>query len=142
MLFFLKRKPDPIVAKMVTKIPRSLGQGWQELTLRQDAHGNYSKEFAPSAAPADNTPIMVMGGGMLADDHMSWLLEGARKTQDYWSRKQRKPSEKEIHAAVNRLWMDFCEQKLKHFKGQSQFGPGGHTQRQVPGRTRWNGAEK
>jgi hypothetical protein len=36
----------------------------------------------------------------------------------------------ERYKLVNAAWQDYVEQKLRHLRGQSTFGPGGSTQRQ------------
>lgn len=136
---FLNRKPKPI-AKIVMPGRRAYGEGWREVTLAVDERNDeiVVHENKAVEAPAQNKPIYVPAMGNLEMEHVNFLLEGARKSQEYGAKHPTEMSDAQYNKWINEQWIAFVENKLKYFKGQSVFGPGGHTQRQKPGRTHWN----
>ncbi len=131
MLFFTKKKPDKAIAKLLNHVPRAYGDEWQEVTYRLNpATGVVEKDYQPAEAPAEQKPILVIGNTGLSDSEMDFILAGARKTQEYWSRdKKRKPSDKEIWWMVNTLFQEYNNQLVAAGRRISQFGPKGKTQR-------------
>lgn len=142
MLFHIKKpKPKPVM-KMVVNGRRSYGEDWQEVTIGVDNDEIKVLENRPAEAPPNNTPIMVPGMGNMSMEAVDFLLEGARKAQEYGGKHPRQMPLHEYEKWLNDRWMQFVEEKLKWFKGQSVYGPAGFTQREVPERTNWTGADK
>lgn len=130
MIFkFGKTKPLPPVMKMLVPGRRALGETWQEVTIRPTAEGGYTTEKQPSKAPATGQPVLIPAMANLSDEECNFILEGARKNAEYESRQKKKVTEADISRMVNQMWRDYMEQKLAMFKGTSQFGPKGKTQR-------------
>lgn len=124
--------------KMITPGRRSLGEDWQEVTIGVEDDQIKVTESKPAQAPPGGRPIYVPSMGNLEMDVVDHLLEGARKAQEYSKKHPRQMSLEEYETWLNQQWLDFCEQKLKWFKGQTTIGPGGFYQRETPGRTNWN----
>ena len=142
MIFNIKKpKPKPVM-KMITPGRRAYGEAWQEVTVAVDDDKVKVIENRPAEAPPGGKPIYVPGMGNLNMDAIDFLIEGARKSQEYGKKHPRSMSEAEFSKWLNDRWMQFAEEKLKWFKGQSIYGPGGFTQREVPERTHWSGADK
>lgn len=144
MIFkFRKNKPRPIV-KMVHPGRRSLGESWQEITIGVDEADDTIKvlESVPVKAPPGNRPIYVPAMGNLEMAAVDHLIEGARKQQEYGGKHPRQMSLAEYEVWLNKQWMDFVEQKLKWFKGQTTIGPGGFYQREKPGRSNWQNGSR
>ena len=140
MLFHFKRgKPKPI-ATMVMPGRRALGEGWQRVTL-YERNDEILMDKQPVDAPAGNRPIYVPAMGNLEVEAVDFLLGAARKRQEDGLRHPSVMQTREYRNWLQGQWMDFIEAKLKAFKGVSKFGPGGHTQRQSPGRTHWTGVQ-
>lgn len=140
MLWRFKRsKPKPI-AKMLMPGRRAYGEQWQEVTLAVDEAKDEIVVYETKAveAPAENRPIYVPSMGNLAMEEVDFLMEGARKSQEYGSRHPSEMSEREYRKWINEQWIAFVENKLRWFKGQTVSGPYGWTQRETPGRTHWN----
>jgi hypothetical protein len=139
MLFFVKKpKPKPIM-KMITQGRRSLGESWQEVTVAVEDDQIKVIENRPTQAPPDGKPIYVPAMGSLEMPAVDFLLEGARKSQEYGKKHPRQMSLAEFEVWLNAQWQDFAEQKLKWVKGQTTIGPAGINQRETPGRTEWQG---
>ena len=134
---FKKSRPKPVM-KMITPGRRSLGEDWQEVTIGVEDDQIKVTESKPAQAPPGGRPIYVPSMGNLEMDVVDHLLEGARKAQEYSKKHPRQMSLEEYETWLNQQWLDFCEQKLKWFKGQTTIGPGGFYQRETPGRTNWN----
>ena len=139
MRFIIKRpKPKPIL-KMVMPGRRALGEKWQEITVAVQDDEIKVVERVATAAPADNQPIFVPAMGNLSMEAVDFLLDGARHNAETKGRHPRDMSKQEYAAWLQKMWLDWIEQKLRFFNGQSTFGPGGHTQREKVGRTHWTG---
>lgn len=139
MIFHIKQpKPKPIM-KMVTQGRRAYGEDWQEVTVGVQDDQIKVIENRPTEAPPDGRPIYVPGMGNLSSEAVDFLLEGARKSQEYGGKHPSQMSMREYGQWIQETWLQFVEQKLKWFKGQSVYGPGGFTQREVPERTHWKG---
>lgn len=122
---------NPIVT-MITPGRRALGEDWSRVDVSWDGERYITKrEDAPR--PADGNPIFVPGLGNLSVEMMNFVIAEQQKEAEYRQRAreqgvtQKRESETET---LNRLWHDYIEAKVKALKGQSQFGPGGHTQRE------------
>jgi hypothetical protein len=114
---------------MVVPGRRALGEDWRKVTIgvKDDKVGVTKNE--PAEAPADGNPIFVPGLGNISTEMADFILESKRHDAEDRAKKPKR-SQAEVNDEVNRLWHDFVEQKLRHFKGQSTFGPGVHTQRE------------
>lgn len=142
MIFHIKKpKPKPIM-KMVTPGRRAYGEAWQEVTIAVDDDEIKVVENKPADAPPANRPIYVPAMGNLEMAAVEHLLEGAKKTQEYGKKHPTQMSQEEFSKWLNAQWLDFVENKLKWFKGQTTIGPGGIFQRETPGRTEWTGVPK
>lgn len=143
MRFKIKEdKPKPL-AKMVIPGRRALGEQWQEVTIAVKDDKIQVVENVPTAAPPNNTAIFTFGMTQVSNEQMDFILKGARKAQEYEAKspKRRPPTDYEIEQMVNKMWHEYCEQKLKWFKGQTTIGAGGFYQRSVPERTNWSGVK-
>ncbi len=133
MRFFLKKPaPKPIV-KMVVHGQRSLGEDFVEVTVGvtdNDEIGVIDK--TPVEAPPNRRPIFVPAMGNLAMEQVDFLLEGARKSQAYNNVNPHDMPLPEYRKWLAGMWLDYVEQKLKAFKGQTTIGPGGFNQREAP----------
>lgn len=135
MIFHIKKpKPKPIV-KMITPGRRAYGESWQEVTVAVDEQNDRIAvvENRPTQAPSDGRPIYVPALGEMEMAAVDFLLEGARKQQEYGKKHPRQMSLAEFNTWLNQQWQDYVEQKLKWFKGQTTLGPGGFFQREKPG---------
>ena len=139
----IKEPESKPIAKMIIPGRRALGEQWQEVTIGVKDDVIQVTENKPAEAPPNATPIFTFGMTQLSPDAMNFILEGAIQQQEYARRKPKKPkvTDAEIEEMVNRMWIDFCEQKLKWFKGQTTLGAGGFFQRETPGRTNWTGVK-
>lgn len=134
MLFSFKAKKPKPIATMVMPGRRALGEGWVRVTAyEQNDTIRYTSE--PVEAPAENRPIYIPTMGTQSMEAVDFLLEGARKSQEYGGRHPSEMSERDYKKWANETWIAFVEAKLKAFKGVSTFGPGGQTQRQSPAGT-------
>ncbi len=137
MIFHIKKgKPKPIM-KMVERGRRSLGEDWREITIGVEDDQIKIIENKPAEAPPNNAPIMVPAMGNLSMEAVDFLIEGARKSQEYGGKAPQQMSLAEYTKWINETWQAFAEQKLKWFRGQTTLGPGGFFQRETPGRTHW-----
>lgn len=136
MLFSFKTKKPKPIATMVMPGRRAYGEGWMRVTAYADEKTDTIKmTTVPVEAPAENRPIYIPTMGGLSMDAVDFLLEGARKSQEYGGRHPSDMSPRDYKKFVNEQWMAFVEAKLKAFKGVSTFGPGGQIQRQSPAGT-------
>lgn len=133
-----KPKPKPIM-KMVTQGRRYLGESWQEITVAVDDDRVKVVETRPTEAPPDGRPIYVPGMGEMSLEAVDFLLEGARKSQEYSGKHPRQMPLADFERWLNGQWQDYMAQKLAWFKGQTTLGAGGFYQRETPGRRNWNG---
>lgn len=142
MIFkFKKPKPKPIM-RMITPGRRSLGEQWQDVTIAVENDEIKVTESHAVEAPPDNRPIYVPAMGNLEAEAVSFLLDGAMKAQAYGKKHPRQMSLAEYEKWINEQWLNFVEQKLKWFKGQTTLGPGGFFQRETPGRRNWQPGSK
>ncbi len=122
--------PEPQKPVMTMLVPgrRALSEPWQKINVRPDPEsGGYALDKEPTEAPADGNPIFVPGLGNLSVEMADFILESKRhEAMDRATRPRQGQSADEL----NRLWHDYVEQKLRWFKGQSTFGPGGSIQRE------------
>jgi hypothetical protein len=140
MLFRFKNKKKQAVMKMIIPGRRALGEQWREVTIRpkEGSRGGFTVENQETAAPPQGRPVVIPAMANLSDEEVNFILGGALKAQDYYKRQNRKPSQAELIKEINQMWADYCEQKLKWFKGQTTLGPGGFYQREKPGITDWS----
>src|SRR3990167_10366981 len=122
-------KPNPLMT-MVVPGRRAMGEQWSKVNIYPDPDtGTYVVEREDSAAPADQCPIFVPGMGNISLEMADFILERSRDEAGTRA-KQPKRSEREIKAELNAAWHDFCEQKLRWYRGQSTLGPSGMGQRE------------
>ena len=133
MQFLIKSKKPKPIATMVMQGRRALGEGWKEVTFYEQGDKIIQTE-KPVDAPAGERPIYVPSMGNLEVEAVDFLIGAARKRQEDGLRHPSLMKSREYRNWLQQQWMDFVEAKLKAFKGVSQFGPGGHTQRQSPGK--------
>jgi hypothetical protein len=126
-------KANPVVS-MITPGRRALGEDWSRVDISWNAdERRYVADREDAPAPADGKPIFIPALGNVSVEIMDFLIAEQQKEAEYRARakaqgiKQVRESEYE---RINRLWQEWMEIKLKAFKGQSIFGPGGHTQRE------------
>lgn len=131
--WFKRREPKPIV-KMVTPGRRAYGEDWQEVTIAVDEAKDEIAvtDSRPTEAPPRGTPIYVNAFAEHEVPMVDFLLEGARKQQEYGLKNPRDMSDEEYAKWIQQVWLDYCEQKLMWFKGQTTLGPGGFYQRESP----------
>ncbi len=119
---------DPVMT-MITQGRRALGEDWRKIVIRPTPEGDYDIENEATEAPADKNPILVPGMGNVSVEMADFILESSRDRAIERAVRPRQ-SQKEINAEVNKLWHDYVEQRLRHFKGQTTIGPGGMQQRE------------
>ena len=122
---YLKPRGSEAVVTMVVPGARSLGETWVKVTVGHDGN-NIVVDRESADAPADNRPVMAMSGA--DSEYTNYILTAAAEKSKGRLIHNLSPEEK--FAAVNEAWQAFVEQKLRWFKGQSTFGPGGAAQRQ------------
>lgn len=124
---------NPIVS-MVTPGRRAIGEDWSRVDIAWDADAReYTVHREDAPRPADGLPIFVPALGNISMEIMDYLIEEQQKEAEYRARAkaQHLPQQKkEQSERINELWHAWIETKIKAFKGQSIFGPGGHTQRE------------
>lgn len=124
---------NPIVT-MVTPGRRALGETWSKVSFVWDSDARayvVKREDAP--APADNRPIFVPSLGNLSMEAVDFIIQSQMKESEYRERQKaptREQERKENWERVNRMWQDYCEQKLLHLRGQTTIGAGGFNQRE------------
>ena len=97
------------------------------MTHAHDKRTELIETEAPAGA-GGNTPIVGPGLGNISVEMADFRLERSR--HDAAERAKRpKPAEAEVWKEVNEAWQDFVAEKIKRFRAQSQFGPGGNFQR-------------
>lgn len=143
MRFYIKKpKPRPIM-KMVQRTPRSVDGGtWQEVTVAVDEGKIKVVERRPTDAPPAGRPIYVPAMGAMSLEAVDFLVEGARKAQEYGKKRHpRQMPMREYQVWLQQMWLDYVEQKLKFLQGKTQIGPGGLFQREKPGIQDWSGVK-
>lgn len=122
--------PNPIV-EMINPGRRALGETWSKVTVHWDPDERaYIVRREDTEAPADGKPIFVPALGNLSAEMLDDMVEMQRKEAEYRARKPQGMSREERFRLVNEQWHAFVEQKLRWFRGQSQIGPGGMSQRE------------
>lgn len=124
----VKKTPSKPVMSMIIPGRRAFGEKWSKVTVGVDADG-YTVEREDTEAPARKTPIFVPALGNISIEMTDYILEKTRHDQKYRVGKPR-PSQQEISERLNKMWLDWIEQKLRHFQGKTVSGPGGWTQRE------------
>lgn len=129
-------KDGPEAPPIITAIlpgRRALGETWSKVSVRWEPDERaYVLTREDAEAPADNSPIFVPALGNLSMEAVDFIVQQQQEESKHRARNNaltREQREKEQWDRLNRLWQDFAEQKLKHFRNQSQIGPGGMTQR-------------
>ena len=117
------------IMHMVVPGRRAFGEEWRKVTVAVENDKITVTDNEATEAPPSNQPIFVPGLGNLSMEMADYILEQARHEQKYDVAKP-KPSQEEVHKEINRMWLDWIEQKLRWFKGQTVSGPGGWTQRE------------
>lgn len=141
MLFFLKKKLNPPVLKMVVPGRRALGEAWSEVTVRPREDGGFDLENRPAeVAPADGAPVIVPAMANLSEDEVNFILEGALKRQEYTKNhpRQQPVSDDDFQKWAQEMWTEYLEAKIKFLRGVTVSGPGGWTQREKPPVQEWN----
>jgi hypothetical protein len=124
----------PPIVSMISPGRRALGEDWSRVDIMWDAdERKYVAKREDAPAPADGKPIFIPSLGNVSMEIMDYLIEEQQKEAEYRARSAAqgvRQRQEEEHERINRLWHQWIETKLKAFKGQSIFGPGGHTQRE------------
>src|SRR3990167_1456473 len=119
-------KPNPLMT-MVVPGRRAMGEQWSKVNIYPDPDtGTYIVEREDTAAPADQSPIFVPGMGSISLEMADFILERSRDEARTRAKQPKRDAKKELNAA----WQEFCEQKLRWYRGQSTLGPGGMSQRE------------
>ena len=122
-----KKAPVPVV-QVIMPGRRSLGETWSKVTIGIDEEtDSYVTTREDTAAPPAERPIIVPALGNLSVDMTNYLLEAARHNQRPLTQTET-PAER--WNRINKLWQDYAEQRLRHFKGQTTIGPAGMHQRE------------
>lgn len=121
-------KPNPVMS-MIIPGRRALGEDWSKVNVYAGENG-YTSEREDTAAPADGQAIFVPGMGNISTEMADFILEQQRQMAVERLRHPNKPDPRSEAERINAMWHDWVEQKMRAFKGQSTFGPGGHTQRE------------
>ena len=121
-------KPNPVMS-MIIPGRRALGEDWSKVNVFAGENG-YTSEREDTPAPADGKAIFVPGMGNVSTEMADFILEQQRHMAIERLRHPNRPDPRSEADRINAMWHDFVEQKLRAFKGQSTFGPGGHTQRE------------
>jgi len=106
---------------------RALGEEWTRLDISHDQDKVYVTNEGPTEAPTSGRITAVAAHEVEYTNH---VLEAMKEKGLDQQRNPQVMSLEERTKLLNELWQDYVEQRLKHFKGQSQFGPSGMTQRQ------------
>lgn len=141
MNFKVKKAAPKPVMHMIVRGRRAYGEEWRKVTISHDDNDVFVAENEATEKPADENPIFVPAMGELSMDMADYLLEEQRKRSEDRAKRglaEGLPTDEEI----NRMWQDYAEQRLRLFKGQTTLGPGGMSQREKPGITRWKGIQR
>lgn len=128
---------------MVIPGRRALGEDWVKVNIIPNpVTGGYDVVHDGDAErPAMGQSIIVPGLSSLSNEEIDFILEGASQRQEQEARHPTRQliTDAEIEKMATEMWQDFCEQKLKWFRGQTTLGPAGFNQREKPGITNWSG---
>lgn len=122
---------NPVV-HMVTPGRRAYGETWSKVTITPNPDtGGYDVHREDTDAPADNKAIFVPALGNISLDMADYILEHERKEAEYRAKNPEPRQRRESYGEkVNRMFHDYCEQRLKYGRGATVSGPGGWTQRE------------
>ena len=114
---------------------RALGETWNKVTVRPDASGNKLEVIvAPTLAPPEMLPIIVVAGGQMEIEQAEYALEWTRQKESENSGKPKNDlTPAEFYKQLNEMWQDYLRLKIAWLQGQTTIGPGGMHQRQSPG---------
>lgn len=132
---------------------RALGEDWVQVHVVPNAvTGGYDVKHERDddggikqyERPADNKAVIIPGLSNLSTEATNFILEGALQRQEHASRhpKTRPVTDAEVEAEATRMWIDYCENKLKWLRGQTTLGPVGFNQREAPSQTHWSGVRR
>ena len=122
-------KQNPVMT-MIVPGRRAMGEDWSKVVIRPDPDtGTYLVEREATPAPADRSPIFVPGLGNISTEMADFILERSRDESSARAKRPRQ-SAAEVKAEINRVWQDYCEQKLRGFQGRTTVGPAGMHQRE------------
>lgn len=124
------KRTNPIVT-MVMPGRRALGETWSKVTIAVDEDTDaITATREDHAAPADGKPIFVPTLGNCPPEYADYMVGLQMKEAEYRKAHPQGMPKEERARLVNEAWQAFCEQKLRWFRGQSQVGPGGMSQRE------------
>lgn len=122
---YIKPKGTEAVSTFVMPGRRVEGEDWVKVTIGHDG-SEIVMDTEDAERPVGARPVVAFSGADTAyTEHI--LAAAAEKAQ---GRLIHEMSSEEKFEVANKAWQDYMEQKLRHLKGQSTFGPGGFTQRQ------------
>ena len=119
--------PTPVIT-MIERGRRALGEGWRKIQIGHDGD-DYTISNEPTEAPADNKPIFVPALGNVSADMADYILEYQRKEAEYRARRPYSGRPQPTREKIQKMFLDYCEERIKWFKGQTQSGPYQTTQR-------------
>ena len=123
----IQKSKKPLV-KMVVPGRRALGEDWREITISHDGD-DYVLDNEAADMPVTQRPIVVPMLGQMSVEQADYIIGWVRKENEYRKSRGLGPAKPDAKT-INQMWLDYQEAKLKAFKGQSSFGPGGSTQRE------------
>lgn len=122
------------VMSMIAPGRRAEGEDWIRYDLAPTPEGGWETRRSEVEAPADGSPIFVPAMGNLSWEMVDFILgheqEKAKERAKGVHHHSHAIQQKELFERVNAMWQDFCEEKLRMFRGQTQIGPGGMSQRE------------
>ena len=130
MRFWLKKPEVKPIVKMITPGQRAYGEQWREVTIGVDDDKIKVVDNHETEAPPDGRPIYVPTLGEAEVKMVDFLIEGARKSQEYGGRDPRSMSQADFGKWIQQQWLDWCEQKVRWYQGKTTLGAGGFFQRE------------
>lgn len=120
---------DPIM-HMVVPGRRALGEEWRKVTIgiKDDKVDVVRNEATP--APVDGSPIFIPALGNISLEMADYMLEYRRKENEDRAAKGLTPRCSVTDDDINKMFHDWMEIKLRHFRGKTVSGPGGTVQRE------------
>jgi len=121
-------EPTPVMT-MIVPGRRAYGEEWRKVVVSHDGNG-YTVDNAATDAPADGQPIFVPAMGEISLDMADYILEYQRKEAEYRKAHGTKNPPLPSPKKIQEMFWNYCEERLKWFKGQTTSGPVATTQRQ------------
>ena len=118
---------DNPVISMIVPGRRALGETWSKVHIVPNPDtGAYDVVREDAEQPEDNQSIFIVGLGNVGMDMVEFVLEEQQDKAKTRAKHPRQDFKKEL----NEMWQDYMREKQEWFRGRSQFGPAGSTQRE------------